>query len=336
MPYFRFILFFSLLVNISNIPLIASAAKSNSNSEPLLHLGNGIAAVAEGEIITFEQLRKSIDPMIPKMRLQAKDDIEFSNIINELSKEILNNMIDRIIIVKQAADEGIQIPPSYIDQEYDKIIRDDFNGNRSQFLSYLEATGKTPLEFRDELSNKLIVNVMRSRMSNEIPQVSPEKIESYYIENKLRFYQPSMIHLKQIILIPDNNNSFESLSELSNEIYRKLSDGTPIENMANTYGNKKYNRPNGDWGWIKREDMRPELAKIAFELKAKHHSKPVIINDAIFILYAESIKQQMIQPISQVRDLIENMLEKELANEALERWLSELRERAYVRYFIEV
>ena len=328
------IITFSLLVNIINLPLRSSTVNSNDNSEPLLHLGNGIAAIAEGEIITFEQLRKSLDPMIPKIRLQAKDESEFNALINDLSKDILMNMIDRIIIVKQATDEGIQIPPSYIDQEYDSIIRDDFNNNRSQFLSYLEATGKTPLEFREDLAKKLTVSIMRSRMSNEIPQVSPEKIESYYIENKLRFYQPSMIHLKQIILIPDKNNSFESLYELSEEICQKLNDGESIENMANSHGNKQYNRPNGDWGWIKREDMRTELAKIAFELQPGQHSQPVIIDNAIFILHAESIKRQMIQPISKVRDLIENILEKELANEALESWLSELRERAYIRYFL--
>ena len=56
--------------------------------------------IAEGEIITFEQLRKSLDPMVPKLRLQANSEAEFSQLIEKVSKDILQNIIDRIIIVK--------------------------------------------------------------------------------------------------------------------------------------------------------------------------------------------------------------------------------------------
>ena len=72
----------------------------------LIRLGNGIAAIAEGEIITLEQLRKELEPIIPRLRVEAKNEQEFAARIDQLSKEVLQNMIDRILIVKAAEEKG--------------------------------------------------------------------------------------------------------------------------------------------------------------------------------------------------------------------------------------
>lgn len=318
--------------------LIASTSTIHANTSPdqeqKLHLGNGIAAIAEGEIITFEQLRKSLDPMVPKLRLQANSEAEFTQLIEKVSKDILQNIIDRIIIVKEAYNQGIQIPPSYIDGEYESIIKTDFNGNRSQFLAYLNSTGQTQDEFREELKRNIIVNVMQSQNRKKQSQISPEKIEDFYVKNKIRFYQPELIHLKQIILIPKSGETMETVLETANEIVRQLDAGKPIHTLANTYGDKTFNRANGDWGWIKREDLRSELSEVAFDLNIGEYTQPIQLGEAVFILYAENIQNEKIQPISQVRDLIETNLSREIAQKALDEWLEDLRSKAYVRYFL--
>lgn len=318
--------------------LIASTLTIHANTSPdqeqKLHLGNGIAAIAEGEIITFEQLRKSLDPMVPKLRLQANSEAEFTQLIEKVSKDILQNIIDRIIIVKEAYNQGIQIPPSYIDGEYESIIKTDFNGNRSQFLAYLNSTGQTQDEFREELKRNIIVNVMQSQNRKKQSQISPEKIEDFYVKNKIRFYQPELIHLKQIILIPKSGETMETVLETANEIVRELDAGKPIHTLANTYGDKTFNRANGDWGWIKREDLRSELSEVAFDLNIGEYTQPIQLGEAVFILYAENIQNEKIQPISQVRDLIETNLSREIAQKALDEWLEDLRSKAYVRYFL--
>jgi hypothetical protein len=58
------------------------------------------------------------------------------------------------------------------------------------------------------------------------------------------------------------------------------------------------------------------------------------LGEAVFILYAENIQREKIQPISQVRDLIEINLSQEIAQNALDEWLEDLRSKAYVRYFL--
>ena len=328
MLIYKYIIFTLIVLSIS------THAVSSTSQENELTPGNGIAAIAEGEIITYEQLRRSLDPLIPKLRLQAKNESEFSQLIDEASKNILNNMIDRIIIVNEAYNQGIQIPTSYIDEEYESIIKSDFNSNRSRFLNYLKSIGQTQNEFREELKRNIIVSVMQSQNRKKQSQISPEKVEDYYVKNKIRFYQPEMIHLKQIILVAKSDENIYTEMEKANEIISQLDAGKPIHHLANVYGDNTFNRTNGDWGWVKREDLRSELSDIAFKLKIGEYTQPIRLGNTIFILYAENIQEEKIQPIIKVSEIIEKSLSQEISQDSFNDWLEGLRSKAYIRYYM--
>ena len=64
-------------------------------NEDLVSLGNGIAAIVEGQVITVEKLRRELAPVIPRLQVESKNQEEFSQRIEELSKQILQNMMQR-------------------------------------------------------------------------------------------------------------------------------------------------------------------------------------------------------------------------------------------------
>jgi len=73
---------------------------------------------------------------------------------------------------------------------------------------------------------------------------------------------------------------------------------------------------------------------VAFSLEPGEYSQPVELDETIFILYCENKREEMIQPVTEVREAIENILIGEIARETQERWLHKLRENGYVRYFL--
>jgi peptidyl-prolyl cis-trans isomerase SurA len=300
----------------------------------LIRLGNGIAAIAEGEIITLEQLRKELEPIIPRLRVEAKNEQEFAARIDQLSKEVLQNMIDRILIVKAAEEKGLLLPPSYIDQEYDEVITRDFGGDRGRFLDYLKAQGLTPREFRENIYKRVVVNVMRQQNRKSESEISPERIQDFYIKNKVRFYQEEAVHLRQIILTSMADEGTALLKQTAQKIITELDGGANFGDLARKYSQDDMSRRGGDWGWIKRQDIRKELSSVAFDLRPGDYSQPVELGNTIFILYSEDKRDEMIQPVSMVREVIENVLVGEIARETQERWLQDVREDAYVRYFL--
>lgn len=314
--------------------LPASLLAQDRTNPELLRLGNGIAAIAEGQIITVQELRRELEPVVPRLRAEARTAQEFSQRIDELSREVLQNMIDRIIIVKAAEDKGIMIPQSYIDQEYNDVISRDFGDDRRRFLDYLKARGETARDFRRDIYKRVVVNVMRQEMRRSQSEISPERIEDFYVRNKLRFYQGEALHLRQIILSPMADEGLVTLRQTANQVIRELESGANFGDVARKYSQDEMSRSGGDWGWIERRDIRKELSDIAFSLKPGDYSEPVELGGTIFILYAEDKREEMIQPITQVRDIIENVLVGEIARESQEKWLRDLRENSYVRYFM--
>ena len=325
---------YKFILIISVIAQFFAQGDTIKKSSELIHMRNGIAAVVEGEIITFENLRKDIKPLLNKLRLEANNEKEFAVLINKLTKELLEEAINKVVIIKEAEDKGIIIPPSYIDDEYERIISRDFEGKRSNFLNFLKLTGKTQSEFRKELKDDIIVSAMRSNELNLSAEISPKKIEEFYYNNKIKFYQPEFIHLKQIILSPKTNETIEDLKLTAEEIYKKIQLGSQINELANEYAKGPYNKTNGDWGWVKKDDLRVELANYAFNLKKGEFSEPIVIDENIFILYIEDIQEEQIQSINNVRDIIENILKQKSTRNLLDNWLTKLRKNAYIKYYL--
>ena len=308
---------YTLFLSISLFQINLSAQQA---SEPeLLRLGNGIAAIAEGQIITVEELRRELEPVIPRLRVESKNAQEFSKRIEELSKQVLQNMIDRIIIVKAAEEKGLLIPPSYIEQEYDDVLNRDFGGDRGRFLEYLKARGETARDFRTDIYKRVVVNVMRAETRRSQSEISPERIEEFYVKNKIRFYQSESLHLRQIILTPLADEGLVPLRQTAKKVIEELESGANFGDIARKYSQDEMSRRGGDWGWIERKDVRKELSDAAFALNAGEYSQPIELGGTIFILYAEDKREEMIQPVSQVRDIIENVLVGEIAREAQEK-----------------
>jgi len=313
---------------------LTSLTAQQQTDPELLRLGNGIAAIAEGQIITVEELRRELEPIIPRLRVESRSTQEFSKRVDKISREVLQNMIDRIIIVQAAENKGLLLPPSYIDQEYDEVLERNFGGDRRRFLEYLRARGETPRDFRADIYKRVVVSVMRSETRRSQSEISPERIEEFYVRNKIRFYQGEALHLRQIILTPLADEGLVPLRQTAKMAIHELDNGANFSDIARKYSQDEMSRQGGDWGWIERKDIRKELSDIAFNLEPGEYSQPVELSGTIFILYAEDKREEMIQPVSQVRDIIENVLVGEIARETQEKWLQDLRNDAYIRYFM--
>lgn len=142
------------------------------------------------------------------------------------------------------------------------------------------------------------------------------------------------MHLRQIILTPLADEGLATLRQTSKKIITELESGANFGDLARKYSQDNMSRRGGDWGWIKRNELRTELSDAAFALHPGSFSQPIELNDTVFILYCEDKRDEMIQPISQVRDVIEEVLVGEIARETQERWLQDLRNKAYVRYYM--
>jgi peptidyl-prolyl cis-trans isomerase SurA len=293
----------------------------------------GIAAEVENTIITFEELRREMAPLIPRVRETARTRVEFTRRMEELYFEVLQNLIDRVLIVEEFREREFQLPQTYIENEFDRILIEDFENDRARFLDYLTSQGKNVREFRQDLRERIIVSIMRSEKRKSQSQISPERIEQFYNENKINFYEEEAVKLRLIMLKPLADETEDQMRQTVEKVYEELESGKSFAEVAQEFSQDSRSDRGGDWGWIQRPDLRDELSVAAFALEPGSYSDPIEMGGQTFILFVENVREEGIQPLNEVRDRIEEILVSQLARQAQQQWIERLRREAYVKYY---
>lgn len=318
------------LLLIGTLPLAANPSGSWD-----MRYSNGIAAQVEDKIITLEELRAEVAPLVPQIRANSRTRQEFDQNVTAVTREILRNLVDRVLIINAFNEKGYHIPRTYLDNEYNDYIISEFNGDRSRFLEYLQAQGKSDLQFRQELRERMIVGFMRSQSMRTSTEISPRRVREYYEENRSQFYEEEGVKLRLIMLAPYAYESDDLMMQQAVALRTRLLQGEDFATLAREYSQDDSRRRGGDWGWISRGELLPVLANTAFSLEPGEISEPVRVDEHLYILKVEDKREEGVKDLSRVRSEIEQAISSQLSRQAQERWLERLRRDAYIRYFLE-
>lgn len=312
----------------------ASDAPASALDDGLdLRFANGIAAVVESKVITVDDIRRELAPILPQIRRDSRNQQEFSQRLERVQDEIVRNLVDRALIVKEfRKDEKRQIPASYVDNAISEQLTTQFEGDRARFLSYLKSRGLTLRDYRKEVEEDIIYGYMRGQQRKSVNIVSPARVEAYYAANQERFHQEEQVHLRLIQLARGELTDAALLAK-AEEILGKFRAGEKFEDLAKQYTEDARKARGGDWGWQKRADLKPEFSDPLFALKTGEVSSPIVQPEGVYLLFAQDRKAAGVPPIAEVREQIETTLVQQMNREAQEKWLERLRRGAYVRLY---
>ena len=241
-----------------------------------LRFANGIVAVAEEKIITVADVMREVSPLLAGLQSQVRNEKEYNERVEQLYDSAIQDLIDRVLIIKEfRKDEKRRIPESYVDNAVADELAERFEGDRSKFLAYLRSQGKTLRDYRRDVEENIIYQYMQGQQRKSQSVVSPVRIETFYNENKDRFYREDEVHLRLIQLSRSEGENDALLTEQSNVILNRLKAGEKFEDLAKEFSKDTRRSKGGDWGWQKRSDFRKEFSDVAFELKKGEASKPV-------------------------------------------------------------
>ena len=303
-----------------------------------LRFANGIAAVAETKIITVDDIRREVSPLVAQIQRDSKNEKEFNERLEALQDDVVQNLIDRVLIVKEFYKEKDgepkkQIPASYIDNQISEILITQFDNDRSKFLSYLRGRGKTLRDYRREVEEDMIYGYMRQQQRKSQSIVSPVKVETYYNENKDKFFQEDGAHLRLIQFRREEGDTDPMLLTKANDVLARMKAGEKFEDIAKEVSQDTRRAKGGDWGWQKRSDLKPELSEPLFKLAKGGVTEPIIMKEGAFLLYVEDRRFAGVQAIDEVRDQIERILVQQMARVGQDRWLERLRRNGYVKHY---
>src|SRR6266498_1677232 len=294
---------------------------------------DGIAAIVNGEVITYSQVRALSAPREKLLRSQLTGN-ELENKLLELRQLALKDLIDRRLVIQAFKKESYQIPDHIVDERMHQIIRESFGGDRHTFIKTLEAQNYTLGEFKQKETERIMVQAMRSHNVKMNSIISPTKVEDYYRKHRDEFTSKEQIKLRMIMISGQKDTaSAPAQKALAEEVLGKLAGGAEYDQTAQIYSEDSTRDNGGDWGWIERNTLAAPLEKFAFNMPVGRISNIIDYAGNYYILKVEDKRGGTTRSLAEARGDIEKRLLQEEAQQIQERWIASLRQKAYIRQF---
>jgi peptidyl-prolyl cis-trans isomerase SurA len=294
---------------------------------------DGMAAIVNGDVITYSQVRQLSAPREKVLRQQFTGK-ELDSKLLELRKLALKDLIDRRLVIQAFKKESYEIPDHIVDERVHQIIRESFGGDRNTFIKTLEAQNYTLGEFKEKETERIMVQAMRSHNIKQNAVISPTKVEDYYKKHRDEFTSKEQIKLRMIMVSGQKDTaSAPAQKALAEEVLGKLAGGAEFDRTAQVYSEDSTRDNGGDWGWIDRNTLAGPLEKFAFNMPVGRISNIIDYAGNYYILKVEDKHGGTTKSLAEARPDIEKKLIEEEAQGLQERWIASLRAKAFIKTF---
>ena len=294
---------------------------------------DGIAAVVNGDVITYSQVRALSAPREKLMRQQLTGK-ELEQNLTKLRELALKDLIDRRLVIQAFKKESYEIPDHVVDERVHQIIRESFGGDRNTFIKTLEAQNYTLGEFKQKEMERIIVQAMRSHNVKTNAVISPTKVEEYYRKHRDQFTTKEQIKVRMIMISGQMDTATAPAQKaLAEEVLGRLAGGAEFDRTAQVYSEDSTRDNGGDWGWIERNTLAAPLEKIAFNMPVGRISNIIEYAGNYYILKVEDKRGGTTRSLAEARSDIEKKLLEDEAQQIQEHWITSLRQKAYIRTF---
>jgi peptidyl-prolyl cis-trans isomerase SurA len=292
-----------------------------SKSQPVAKNSQGIAAVVNNDIITQLDLNNRLKFIIFSRKLSVKN-ID----IQKMSSQVLRSLVDDKLKLQEAERLGIKLVPAELKATINRITKANglAPGKMLQLLAERNIDINT-FENRIEADlawRKAVVKTLRSSF-----KVSDKVIDQRIAEIQKNKGNPEYA-IAEIFIPFSPAKSLEKLYQSLDRIFSQLKRGANFYSLARTFSQSASAINGGNLGWIRTNQIDPNLSSIVTNLKKGETSAPVKGEDGYYILrlldkrISKGIKlsntkisiQQVFIPINRNSSTLEVNNQKKIAN----------------------
>lgn len=299
---------------------------------------NGIMGRVNGRIITKNQVGFMLAPIYAQLAAQyPRRGPEFERQFLEAQDKVIQELVDRQLILDEFKRMGASIKPHFIDEEIKKQIRELYNGSEAKFRDELKRSRLTMDGYRDMTRDKLIVQAMRQQKFADAPPPLPNEVAREYaeIKNSLRDTTKDVISFQKIFIprmdLQNPAATPESQLTLAEDIHRQLNAGKDFSELAKTHSKDAFAEQGGVQNDVPRVDLAPEFAAIIFDAPDGKIIGP-LEDPQGFTLVKVTQKKLGPSPALQgeVRQQVEERVRRKKNSVQYERWMEGLRKKAII------
>jgi len=286
-----------------------------------------VVAIVGNDIITLSQLQSEMAPSMAAVKRKFAGD-DLAREMSHLKRDTLNQLIDRTLQIAEAKKLGITVPK----EDLDAALNDIMSRNKmteADFKKALSAEGYTYSEYRANLEDQLLVIKLINLEVRSKVIVDESEAEEYYEEHKDKYTTPASVTIANIFF-PADDGGMEAARKNAEDARRKMTEGTPFEQMAVQCTGDPKAGEKCVLGSFKKGELSGKIQDIAFSLKVGEVSQPIEMGNGYQLIKVMQKSEAGTTPYKDVESDIYNELSSRKAEAMFASWLDGLRANTYI------
>jgi peptidyl-prolyl cis-trans isomerase SurA len=298
---------------------------------------NGIAAKVNGSVITKNQVSFMLAPIFAQLSAQyPRRGPQFESELGKAKNNVIQELVDRQIILDEFKQLGASIKPNLIDEEIKRQMRELYNGDETKFREELKRSRLTMEGYREMTREKMVVQAMRAQQFSDAPPPLPNEIQQEYseIKNTLRDVTKDVISFQKIFIpavdAADPASTPDVQLALAEDIAAQIAAGKDFAELAKIHSKDAFADQGGMQENVPRTDLSPEFAAIIFDAPAGKVVGPLQDPQGFTIVKPLKITFGPAPPLGEVREMVEERVRRKKTSAQYERWIESRRKRAMI------
>ncbi|MCM8770556.1 MAG: peptidyl-prolyl cis-trans isomerase [Candidatus Omnitrophica bacterium] len=272
-----------------------------------------IVAVVNREIIT----QSDVNNFSKFIRMQLATQYHGKDLEEkffEIMPRILERLIEDKLIIQEAKKEGIKIDEARIKAALEEMKRQYPSENA--FREDIVRQGLTQADIEDKIRNQLMMQaIIEIKIRNKI-RINPKEVTDFYQQHQDELNKPASRDVLSIS-IPD--------AVTARRVWEDLKKKDDFSEVAHSY-----NLQVNELGQIQPGQLKKELDEIISLLAVGEISDIVKFDNKFYIFKLQRINPPQKRSFEEVRQDIYNYIFEQKMQDAMDKWLNELKAKAYI------
>lgn len=244
--------------------------------------------------------------------------------LNQFNRDTAKAIAVSEILGTVARTKGITIADKTAYDQLGKLIKENYQNDRSSFVKELGANGISQREVLNELKRQLTYTELFALVSKEIRPATEKDARGYYDQNRNKMVSPEQREIRNIVVAAERK---------ATRIASQARSGVDFATLAQQHSMDAQTRKDGGYlGAVSADQLDPKYATEAFAAKTDDIFGPVKTAHGWNIGQVTKIHEAVPLPFGQLKDALQNKLTNEARFNAWNRWLGQQIKAANVEY----
>ena len=320
-PFWRLLIFLALIILVSP----AYAAESQSADKKV--------AVVNGTVIKQAELDSEMSRYLARLQQTGRFPNELE--INQIKKQVLENLIARELLYQESQKKGIKGDPKEIDGQL-TALKGRFP-SEAEFKNALSRMNLTEADLRFQFERDLAIRKLLDGQIGDKVAVSEKETRDYYDANLETFKKPEQVRASHILIKVDPGADEAKKAEARTKIeslQTKLKKGEDFGALAKEYSEGPSGPKGGDLGFFGRGQMVKPFEETAFAMKPGQVSNMVETQFGYHLIMVTDRTPEGTFSYEEVKDRLEQYLKQQKVQAAIAEYVETLKANAKIERFL--